>query len=129
MFDKLKEQMKNQSELVISDFIIDKIFKEKGLMEMIPPGRKALGDLGYVGFPDKCSTQNPEFDSRDLKQFRKRVAARQETFNSRLKNFGILEQAFRGRGDSRMEKHKSAFEACCVIGQYQMENGFPLFIV
>ena len=106
-----------------------KIFKEKGLYDKIPEGKKALGDDGYVGYPDKCSTKNKDFDSKPVKEFKRRVAARQETFNSRLKHFEILNTVFRSKGKDRLVKHKAAFEACCVIGQYCMENGSPLFIV
>ena len=54
-----------------------------------------------------------------------RARARHETFNSRIKNFGCLEQRFR----HGMEKHRICFEAVCVIVQYQMDNGAPLFDV
>ena len=106
-----------------------KMFKnDNGLMEKIPAGRKAIGDEGYVGAPDHVATRNP-FDSDAVKRFKKRVKARHETFNGRLKDFGILEQRFRGQGASRVEKHKAVFEACCVLVQYQMDNGHPLFDV
>ena len=52
-----------------------------------------------------------------------RARARHETFNGRIKNFGCLDDRFR----HGMEKHKICFEAVCVIVQYQLENGSPLF--
>jgi hypothetical protein len=48
-----------------------------------------------------------------------------ETFNSRLKNFHCLDDRFR----HGIDKHKICFEAICVIVQYQLENGSPLFDV
>jgi hypothetical protein len=61
--------------------------------------------------------------------FKKRVKAHHETSNSRLKGFGILNQAFRSTGPSLLEKHKAAFEACYVIFvQYEKDNGRPLLL-
>jgi hypothetical protein len=102
--------------------------KPQGLKSKIPPGKRAIGDEGYVGYPDQITTRNG-LDSDEVKMFKKRVKARHETFNSRLKGFGILNQAFRSTGPSRLQKHKAAFEACCVIVQYEMDNGCPLFVV
>jgi hypothetical protein len=102
--------------------------KPGGLMSKIPDGCRAIGDEGYRGQPNKVSTKN-DFNSDELKYFEHRVRARHETVNSRLKAFGVLGQVFRSKGDSRMEKHKSAFEACCIIIQYELENGSPLFKV
>jgi hypothetical protein len=106
-----------------------KVFRKPGgLMSRIPDNCKAIGDEGYRGEPSKVSTKN-EFNSDKVKRFENRVRARHETVNSRLKAFGVLNQVFRSKGDGRMEKHKSAFEACCVIVQYEMDNGSPLFKV
>ena len=52
-----------------------------------------------------------------------RARARHETFNSKIKNFAYLDNRFR----HGMDKHKMCFEALCVIAQYQLENGSPLF--
>jgi hypothetical protein len=106
-----------------------KVFKKPGgLMSKIPNGCRAIGDEGYRGVPSKVSTRN-DYNAVELNRFQNRVRARHETVNSRLKAFGILNQVFRSKGDSRMEKHKSAFEACSVIVQYELENGNPLFKV
>ena len=106
-----------------------KVFKEKGLYDKIPKGKFALADDGYTGYADKCSTRNKQYDSDSVKEFKRRALARHETFNGKLKQFAILNQPFRGRGASRMVKHQVIFEACVVLGQYQMENGSPLFSV
>ena len=53
----------------------------------------------------------------------RRAHARHEAFNGRLKSFKVLAEKFR----HGQEKHKSVFEAVCVIVQYDMENGRPLF--
>lgn len=103
-----------------------KIFKEEGLMDKIPEGKLAVGDDGYKYDPKKVATRN-QFDTKPVKRFKERAKARHESFNSRLKTFGILNQPFRSTGESRLEKHKAAFEACCVLAQYEMNNGRPLF--
>jgi hypothetical protein len=106
-----------------------KVFKKPGgLMSKIPDDCRAIGDEGYRGEPSKVSTRNA-FNSQELNDFENRVRARHETANSRLKAFGVLNQVFRGKGTTRMETHKSAFEACCVIVQYEMDNGSKLFKV
>ena len=64
-------------------------------------------------------------DSKDLYNFKSRARLRQETFNGRLKFFDVLNQTFRHGFD----KHKLAMEAVCVIVQYQMDNGRPIFDV
>lgn len=52
-----------------------------------------------------------------------RARARQESFNAKIKTFGVLAQNFR----HSMEQHKICFEAVCVIVQYKLENGEPLY--
>jgi DDE superfamily endonuclease len=106
-----------------------KVFdKPEGLANKLKEGQQVIGDEGYRGRPDKASTRNA-FDGQEVKDYKRRVKARHETVNSRLKAFGILDQKFRTTGNSRLTKHKAAFEACCVIIQYEMENGSPLFKV
>ena len=104
-----------------------KVFR-KGLKDKIPEGCRAIGDDGYRGEPSKVSTKN-EYHSSEVRQFGNRARARHETVNSRLKAFGVLNQVFRSKGGSRMEKHKGVFEACCVIVQYELDNGSYLFKV
>jgi hypothetical protein len=98
--------------------------KPGGLMSKIPPGKKAIGDSGYKGEPDKVSVHNT-LDSQEVTRFKNRVRARHENFNGRIKSFHILDTRFR-HGHA---KHKTVFEAACVIMQYDIENGHPLFDV
>jgi hypothetical protein len=105
-----------------------------GLKSKIPEGKLATADRGYRGEP---SLRLPnERDTELAKNFKKRSQARHETFNSRLKSFKILSTRFRhshnGRkqqGDTCHDNHKAVFEAVCVLLQYDMENGHPLFAV
>jgi hypothetical protein len=97
---------------------------EQGLMAKIPEGKRAIGDSGFVGEPTKVSVTR-EGDTDEMKHFKARAKSRQETFNSRLKSFNILDSAFR----HGFHQHQMVFEAVCVLVQYDMENGHPLFEV
>jgi DDE superfamily endonuclease len=108
--------------------------KDGGLKSKIPDGKCGTADRGYIGEP-KLRTPNPR-DTQPAKHFKKRSQARHETFNSRLKNFKILSTRFRHRHTpfgkapiSCHDNHRAAFEAVCVLLQYDMENGHPLLPV
>jgi hypothetical protein len=98
------------------------IFRRAGLNEKIPQGHKVIADSGYSGESIVVSTPNAH-DPRLLCKFKSRARARHESFNGKLKNFRAISEHFR----HGIEKHKIVFEAVCVICQYQMENGSPLF--
>lgn len=102
------------------------IFKSELKQKMADCGIKGLADRGYNGHYEQLSTKN-EYDSQPVARFKQRALGRHETVNSRLKHFKILSDEFRGKGPDRLEKHKTAFEACAVIVQYEMENGQGLF--
>lgn len=96
----------------------------KALKAKIPDGKKVIGDRGYRG--EKATIRLPNsHNTKKVRQFMGRARARHESFNSRIKNFAVLSERFR-HGE---EKHKWCFEAVCVIVQYQMDNGSPLFDV
>lgn len=97
---------------------------QNSLYFQIPKGKRCVGDSGYSGEPEKISVTRDDHPA-ELKKFFARVKSRQETVNSRLKSFGILGQRFR----HGMKNHKMCLEASCVIIQYDMENGHPLFEV
>jgi hypothetical protein len=107
------------------------IFRETdGLKEKMlscAPGKKAIADQGYRGKdlvgPGLPVATSSSLDSIALPTFKGRKKARHESFNGRIKKFFCLAQKFR----HPIGKHKAAFEAVCVIVQYQMENGRPLF--
>ena len=95
--------------------------KENGLKDNIPDGCNVIGDKGYSG-DEKVSINNRQ-DSDAVCKFKKTARAPHEALNGRLKEFVILSGRFR----HKIEKHKIAFEAVCVVVQYSMENGRPLF--
>jgi len=100
------------------------VFRNHGLANKIPPGKRCIGDKGYRGEPNKVSVPS-SFDTEPVRRLKGRARARQESFNSRLKQFECLYGTFR----HDLSKHKTCFEAVCVICQFQMENGNPLFQV
>lgn len=98
-------------------------FVNEGLRDKLASiGKKAVGDKGYTGYPDVCSTFNA-FDSTAVKKFKSRAQMRHEQFNGMLKEFSTLDNQFRHDQD----KFEVCFEAACVICQYRLENGEPLF--
>ena len=100
------------------------VFREHGLKEKIPNGKKLIADNGYRGEKDRIATPS-RYDSDELKIFKRRARARQESFNQRIKTFCCLSNRFK----HPICKHKEVFEAVCVIVQYQIEGENPLFDV
>jgi len=95
-----------------------------GLKDKIPAGKKFIGDKGYRAEEAIVSTHNA-LDDDDVRTLKKRAMARQESFNSRIKQFGCCSGRFR----HKLHKFKSYVEAVIILCQYQMENGSPLFVV
>jgi hypothetical protein len=98
--------------------------KQNGLKSQIPDGKLLIGDQGYAGKGQVVSIRS-EFDTARVKAFKRRARARHETFNGLLKEYKILSTRF----CSHVSKHKSVFEAICVISQYEIEGPRPLFPV
>jgi hypothetical protein len=100
----------------------DKTMFVAHLRDLIPDGSMGIADRGYRG-EEKLSTPN-RYDSAEVRSYKRRSRARQESFFARMKRFGAVRDQFRHRD---IEKHQWTFEAVCVIVQYQFENGSPLF--
>lgn len=94
-------------------------------MNKILRGKRAVADRAYRGEKKRYTSVPNATDEEELRKFKARARMRQETFNARIKNFKVLDERFR----HGFEKHKAVFEAVCVICQYQLENGSPLFEV
>jgi len=107
----------------------DRDIYRSALQAKIPKGKLVVADRGYT-MEEKVRTLSirNRLDSKSLKEFKRRVRARHESFNWRMKRFRILSENFRGK-KQRVQQHKKIFEAVCVICQYDMENGHPLFAV
>lgn len=100
------------------------IFRKEGLKDKIPINRKVIADKGYRGEPGLIVHHNA-LDTEEVRLFKKRAMARQESLNHRIKNFKILAERFR----HKEKKHQIAFLAVVVLIQFQIESGYPLFSV
>ena len=112
-----------------------KLFRQEAKAKMLAmPGKMLIADSIYkpgqeeeyhdeeVGiFAIPSST-----DPAELRRFKSRARSRHESFNGRLKFFKFLQDTYHG---TNMEQHGVAFRAICVIIQYQMDNGSPIFEV
>ena len=98
-------------------------FVNGGLQEkLLLMNKKAIGDSGYNGHQSTISTPNGS-DPRNVAKFKSRALKRHEKFNGRAKSFDCLQGRFR----HSVARFATCFEAVCVICQYQMENGKPLY--
>lgn len=103
-----------------------KIFRH-GLKHYLDKDERVEADNGYQGEePMFCKTPGG-FSSRaegdDAKDSRRRLRARHETVNKRLKDFAILSQTYR----HNLEDHAFIFRAVVVLTQLGIESGEPLF--
>jgi len=96
-------------------------FVQRGLLDRIPEGKKIIADGVYKGHA--CVTWPNRLDDPEVAKFKRRARMRHEKFNGMLKEFRCIDVRFR----HGKEKFEACFEAVCVICQYQMENGSPLF--
>lgn len=101
--------------------------KPDGLKTKVKEGKLVIADAGYVSSrADEQFLAVPNAkDPKELKNFKSRARCHHETFNGHIKFFKCLSETFR----HGIEKHKIAFEAVCVIVQYQMDNGAEIFAV
>jgi len=100
-----------------------KIFNQC-LSHLLEPGERVEADEGYRGHFDKVKGPGNDLSSKNS-AMQRRVRARHETLNGRLKNWGILSQVYR----HDVTKHGMVFRACAVVTQLTIKNGEPLFEV
>lgn len=99
-------------------------FVNRGLKDKLrAEGKKALGDKIYNGHDDEVSTFNA-FDNDRVKQLKSRAQMRHEKFNGMVKEFASVNVQYRHK---TQDKFASCFEAVCVICQYRMDHGEPLY--
>ena len=99
------------------------IFKKKGLKaKLVSIGKRGIGDGNYTGSPHVMSSPN-NHDSAAVKMFKSRALKRHEKFNGMIKHFDCLIGRFRHSAT----RFQQCVEAVCVICQYKMEMGNPLF--
>lgn len=93
----------------------------EALEDKIKDGKFVNADKAYRSGKG-IAAPNPS-DPKELAKFKSKGRARHETFNGRLKFYGILRDCFR----HGIRKHKLAFEAVAVTVQYQMDQGAEIF--
>ena len=99
------------------------VWHESGVEARVPFGKFGLGDSAYGSI--ECIAYKNPMDDPAVKQFKSRALARHESYNKRLKNFGILDSTFR----HDLTKHGMVVDAVIVILQYSMKTDAPLFDV
>ena len=80
------------------------------LMAEIPHGKRVIVDNGYEGLPDTFSNYN-QFDTPEMKEFKRRAKSRQESVNSRMAVYNCLADRFR----HKRAKHGICFRAVAVL--------------
>ena len=95
------------------------------LSNLPEPGERVEADNGYVGRADKEKCPNNDYNPPKNLGMQSAARSRHETFNGRLKNWGILEKVYR----HDITVHGTVFYVCAVITQLSVANGEPLFEV
>jgi len=99
----------------------DICIEPNGLKSLIPEGKKGVADRGCDRELNQARVTlaiRNRLDTPEVKAFKRRVRARHENFNARIKLFDVLSQKFR----HDVPKHRIVFEAVCVIVQHDIEN-------
>lgn len=104
-----------------------KTFRERGLRAKLRQhGKKVIADGGYHAEEDFDVLALPNtLDKPLVKKFKRRALKRHEKFNGMTKTFNCLSQRFR----HPIHRFPDCFEAVCVICQYQLDMGSPLYNV
>jgi len=105
--------------------LTDAIVYDQDLKPMVPDGKKVIVDGGYGDSKDPKLSRPNAHDPPELRKFKGRARARQESFHGRMKRFDSIVHVFR----SNRDKHRSCFEAIAVICCYEMEVDTPLMHV
>ena len=86
----------------------------EGLKSKLPPNARVIADRGYASKKEVATLSTPNLeDTKAIRKFKRRVRARHESFNAKIKTFRSLSENFR----HGIEKHQVVFEAICIICQ------------
>ena len=100
------------------------IFNTKGLRANLDEHERVEADRGYrPGDPRVCKTPNTVFHPKEKWGIRRKVMARQEALNARIKKYKILSTRFR----HKMDLHHDVFRAVLVINQIAFKCGEKLY--
>jgi hypothetical protein len=103
----------------------DIVIFNKALTHFLEPGERVEADKGYRGYPEKIKCPANDANPAENRGMQGKARARHETFNGRLKTWGILSQVYR----HNIMSHGDVFRACAVVTQLTVANGEPLFEV
>lgn len=96
-----------------------------GLLEKIPAGKRVIADRVYRKV--ECVSIHNSMDCEEVRNFKRRVRSRQESFNERLERWESLKTCWKhGIADN---KHKIVLDAVATLCVYQIELEEPLFDV
>ena len=100
-----------------------KIFRHC-LRNFLDPSERVEADDGYIGDQPKYCKTPGGFSSRteNIDEKRRRIRARHETVNLRLKHFCILNKTYR----HNLKDHAFVFGTVAVLVQLSLENSDPL---
>ena len=103
----------------------DLVIFRMGMKGLLDDGERVECDKGYRGeFPKKAKPPHPFYDyDPKIKKMKKRLAARHETVNSRIKQFKSMNGLFR----HNYKMHSSCFRCIVVCVQLFIEHGDTLF--
>ncbi len=95
------------------------------LADCLEPGERVEANNGYVGHMDKIKCPNNDCNPEENLAMQARIRSWHETFNARLKFWGILMQVYR----HDITQHGNIFYVCAVLMQLAVANDKPLFQV
>lgn len=105
---------------------------ECSLFSWVPNEKRLISNSGYIGELKKILATLGDH-SKEVKEYFTRAKSRQETINTRYKNFCIFSASFRHKGEMdssskiKMDLHGLVFNAITIFLQYDLGNGNPLF--
>lgn len=97
------------------------IFVNGGLNDKIPDGKKSIADKIYKGLV-KVALHN-SLDTEEVRLFKRRARARQESVNIHFKKFGICKNRFR----HGIARHDAFMRGVAVIVALELTHVSPLF--
>ena len=103
---------------------------ETSLYFHVPKVVRLYGDFGYNGQDEISITDSTHV--RETKELFTRLKSQQETYSTRLKFLGVLDQKFHHGKNGLPEKMKllqTCFDAVCVLVAYDRKTGHALFEV
>ena len=108
----------------------DLVLARQLVVQLLNPGEKVVADSGYrdpAVFINKILRPRTDTE-KQYNTWIRRVLARHETVNARLKNFNVLRSAFHhgATAVARAALHQQCFMACANLTQMMLQRGNAL---